>query len=247
MQLARKLDGFGNAAYEGTWLEDSKGRSVWSGRLNRGSLATLNKPRSIRRPSIIFVNSMSDFFHADAPDEWRIDALKVMYETPRHQYQVLTKRPELVRPFMDRVEMGWFPDNVWIGATVESRLVLNRIDMVRKVPAPIRFLSIEPLLSDLGDELDLKGIDWIITGGESGPGARPMRFEWLERVWLAARRDGVRHFFKQYGVGSNNPLWDGSAAALAKVDPIGKGGSKIFGEYVKEMPGEYGQLLTMGT
>jgi protein gp37 len=239
MALAKRLDMMGHKVYAGTWNETKTGKVIWSGKINASNF---DKPTKIKEPSIIFVNSMSDFFHEGASDELKIRALKVMADTERHQYQVLTKRPELIEPFLDRAKIDRFPDNVWIGATVESKLVKSRIDVIRRIPSKIKFLSIEPLISELGP-IDLSGIDWIITGGESGPNARSMEANWLWDVHVETRRQGVRHFFKQYGKPQNNPLYEEAIKAgkdpigyVNRLDPVGKGGSLIRGEYVKEMP-----------
>jgi protein gp37 len=156
----------------------------------------LNTPKSIRRPTMFFVNSMSDLFHKDVPDEYIDRVLRVMGETPRHTYQVLTKRANRMRAyFATRV----VPPNVWLGVSIEDRRrACSRLPVLQDTNAGVRFLSVEPLLEDLGD-LDLTGIQWVIVGGESGPKARPMRQEWVEKIFKHCRRQRVAFFFKQWG------------------------------------------------
>ena len=239
MSLAKKLDKWGQKAYSGTWRERG-GKVTWTGKINKNTRSAFEKPLRIRQSSVIFVNSMSDFFHEGASNELRLEALEVMHNCPGHQFQVLTKRPENILKFVK--ETGYkFPDNVWLGATVEDNRVKERVKHLRKVKAAIKFLSIEPLIGDI-PSIDLRGIDWVISGGESGPGARPMKYEWLCHVHEATRKYDVAHFFKQYGKPQNNPLWDKTpkgrtpAAFVKEKDPVGKGGSKLLGKYWKEMP-----------
>jgi len=156
----------------------------------------LEQPLKRKKPTVYFVNSMSDLFHEDIPDSFLDDVFNVIRQTPQHTYQILTKRAErLPRYFGDRV----CPRNVWLGVSVEDQKYgVSRIDQLRQVDACVRFLSVEPLLEDLGT-LDLTGIHWVIVGGESGPKARPMRPEWPENVRRQAERYGAAFFFKQWG------------------------------------------------
>ena len=155
----------------------------------------LSHPKSIRRPSMIFVNSMSDLFHPDVPTSFIRDVFATMYECSHHTFQVLTKRSERL------VALGptfrW-PRNVWIGVSVENDLVVERMDHLRRVPAKVRFLSLEPLLGPL-EHLNLEGIHWVIVGGESGPGARPMNAGWVRSIRRQCRQADVPFFFKQWG------------------------------------------------
>ncbi|MCL6505398.1 MAG: phage Gp37/Gp68 family protein [Bryobacteraceae bacterium] len=155
----------------------------------------VNLPRSLGQPRVIFVNSMSDLFHEDVPEEFIGRVFETMAACPQHTFQVLTKRSRRLRDMAER--LPW-PQNVWIGVSVENQRVLCRIDDLRQVPASVRFLSCEPLLGPL-DDLDLKGIAWVIVGGESGPGARPMKPEWVESILNQCRRARVAFFFKQWG------------------------------------------------
>lgn len=155
----------------------------------------LEHPLRWKRPQKIFVNSMSDLFHADVPLEFIEQVFDVMNRASWHQYQVLTKRSERVRELSGR--LPWQPQ-IWMGVSVENQRHAFRIDDLRKTGASIKFLSLEPLLGPLPD-LDLAGIDWVIVGGESGPGARPMRPEWVAEVHAQCARAGVKFFFKQWG------------------------------------------------
>jgi len=149
---------------------------------------------------MVFVNSMSDLFQIDVPESYITAVIEVMETANWHTYQVLTKRSERMREVVSRMYSGRAtPDHIWFGVSVEDqRHGLPRIDDLRQTPSAIRFLSIEPLLEDLG-EIDLSGIDWVIVGGESGPGARPMRKEWVETILAQCRAAGVLFFFKQWG------------------------------------------------
>ena len=155
----------------------------------------LEEPYRWRTPRLVFVNSMSDLFHPEVPLEFIQEVFGVMAETPRHTYQILTKRS--TRLAAVGPELDW-PSNVWMGVSVETGRYAFRIDHLRTVPAEVRIISAEPLLGPLPD-LDLSGIGWVIAGGESGPGARPM-----ERAWALDLRDqceaaDVPFFFKQWG------------------------------------------------
>jgi protein gp37 len=241
MRTAYRLQQFGVESYQGV-AKVAGGQPVWTGRVNRATEAAFRKPFKIKKPSLIFVNSMSDFFHPEALDEWRIDAMTIMVKTP-HQYQVLTKRPEEIAPFLKRVTQPRLaiPDNMWLGVTVERADTVHRIETLRQVPAAIRFLSVEPLIGPVGP-MDLTGIHWVILGGESGPGARPMKIEWLREAIEQCRAQRVPMFLKQYGIAQNNPLYAQAPAGVtgsqwvAEHDPIGKGGSLFDGVPIKEYP-----------
>lgn len=151
-------------------------------------------PYTWKQPRTVFVNSMSDLFHARVPLPFIKRVFAVMADTP-HTYQVLTKRARRVRQIAG--EIDW-PDNVWMGVSVENAAVMERIDDLRQVPAAVRFLSCEPLLGPLPG-LELTGIGWVIAGGESGPRHRPMNLEWALGVRDECRDAGVPFFFKQWG------------------------------------------------
>jgi protein gp37 len=155
----------------------------------------LNHPLQWRRPLRIFVNSMSDLFHDDVPVEFIQRAFAVMREARWHQYQVLTKRSARLRELDPLLE--WAPQ-IWMGVSVENAQHVFRIDDLRRCGAKVKFLSLEPLLGPL-DSLNLDGIDWVIVGGESGPGARYMRPEWVLDIRDQCNRGGVKFFFKQWG------------------------------------------------
>ncbi len=155
----------------------------------------LDLPLSWAKPRMVFVNSMGDLFHEEVPFEFIERVFSVMQATPRHTYQLLTKRADRLCEVAPR--LPW-PDNVWMGVTVEDNERLARVDKLREVPAAVRFLSVEPLLGPLPD-LDLDGIDWVIVGGESGPGARRMQEEWAVAVRDSCVAASVPFFFKQWG------------------------------------------------
>jgi protein gp37 len=158
--------------------------------------ARLMQPVERKRATVWFVNSMSDLFHEDIPDSFLDRVFDVIRRTPHHTYQILTKRAErLPEYFAERV----CPPNVWLGVSVEDRKYgVPRIEYLRRVDAQVRFLSVEPLLEDLGD-LDLRDIHWVIVGGESGKKARPMAPEWVENVRRQTEEAGAAFFFKQWG------------------------------------------------
>jgi protein gp37 len=154
----------------------------------------LEQPLNWSQPRMIFVNSMSDLFHEDVPEQFIESVLSVMAEAHWHTFQILTKRSERLAQLAPR--LAW-PDNVWMGVSVENQRWTCRIDHLREVPAMVRFLSCEPLLGRL--RLDLRGIQWVIVGGESGPGARPMKAEWVRGIRRQCEEASVAFFFKQWG------------------------------------------------
>lgn len=181
--MARRLQAMGAAGY-------ARGFRV---ALHPGRLV---QPAQRKTPTTYFVNSMSDLFHPSVPDAYLDQVMEVMRGTPRHTYQVLTKRGDRLPAYFASREC---PDNVWLGVSVENRRHgVPRIDQLRSVDAAVRFLSVEPLLEDVG-VLDLGGIHWVIVGGESGHGARPMREQWVESVRTQCETAGVAFFFKQWG------------------------------------------------
>jgi protein gp37 len=160
----------------------------------------LADPLRWRSPRMVFVNSMSDLFHRDVPEAYIREVVRVMLLADWHTYQVLTKRSDRMRELLDGpLRDAADAPQIWWGVSVENRRDgLTRIDDLRASPARTRFLSIEPMLEDLGP-LDLSGIHWVIAGGESGPGARPMREEWVIAIRDQCRATGVPFFFKQWG------------------------------------------------
>jgi len=155
----------------------------------------LDLPLQWKAPRRIFVNSMSDLFHEDVPTDYVKRVFDVMVRARWHQFQVLTKRADRLRK-LNR-ELPW-PANVWQGVSVESERYLDRVDLLRRTNAAVKFLSLEPLLEALPN-LDLRGIDWVIVGGESGPGARPIDKRWVISIRERCKRAGVPFFFKQWG------------------------------------------------
>lgn len=156
---------------------------------------TLDQPFKWKKPRIIFVNSMSDLFLEEIPFEFVEKIFRVMNECSWHTFQVLTKRPHIAEKYTKY--LNW-TQNIWLGVTVENDGTTFRIKHLRKIPAAIRFLSIEPLLSDI-PRLPLTGIDWVIVGGESGPKARPMKIEWVRKIRDRCIKYDVPFFFKQWG------------------------------------------------
>lgn len=175
----------------------------------------IDAPLSWKKPRMIFVNSMSDLFHKDVPFEFIKRIFYVMEMADHHIFQVLTKRSKRLVEVSS--QLPW-PKNVWIGTSVENQSMTTRVDDLRTVPAQIRFLSIEPLIGHI-TELNLKGIQWVVVGGESGPYARPMKKEWARTIRNMCNKYGVKFFFKQWG-GTNKK----------------KTGRELDGKYWNEMP-----------
>lgn len=155
---------------------------------------TLDAPLRWRSSRLVFVNSMSDLFHSDVPDQFIGDVLEVIRETPQHTYQVLTKRAQRLSRLADQFD---WPPNLWLGVSVESQRYAFRLNHLRRVPAAVRFVSAEPLLASL--TLDLEGIDWLIAGGESGPSARPPDEQWMRELRDSCKDTDTAFFFKQWG------------------------------------------------
>ena len=195
MEMARRLEAMGVTKYAGLTRKSGK-RHVWTGTVREDRRA-LGIPHRWRKPRKIFVNSMSDLFHPDVAEGFIADIWRVMRETPRHNYQILTKRPDRMLEVLERV----IPDvlaNVWLGTSVEDAAVADRINVLRQVPAAIRFISFEPLIGAVG-AVDLAGIDWAIVGGESGSRARPIQEAWIDEIHEQCGRSETAFFFKQWG------------------------------------------------
>ena len=191
LTLAKRLKAMGNPKYQ----NDGDPKSSGPGFGLTLHDYQLELPYRWRAPRLVFVNSMSDLFHNDVPLEFIQNVFSVMADTPRHTYQILTKRSKRLAALAD--ELNW-PSNVWMGVTVENDRYAFRVDHLRSVDATVRFISAEPLLGPLPN-LDLSGIDWLIAGGESGHGARR-----VEEPWICDLRDqcivaGTAFFFKQWG------------------------------------------------
>jgi protein gp37 len=160
----------------------------------------LYEPLRWKKSRKIFVNSMSDLFHPDVPDDYIVEVARVMMQGDWHQYQVLTKRSERLRDLLNsKLLFAATSSHIWWGVSVENvKHGVPRIAHIRATPAKVKFLSVEPLLEDLG-EVNLSEIDWLIAGGESGRGARPMEEMWVQKLLAQCREQKVRFFFKQWG------------------------------------------------
>ncbi|GAB3936272.1 DUF5131 family protein [Kribbella albertanoniae] len=191
LSLAKRLKAMGSAKYQ----TDGDPRTSGPGFGLAVHPDSLDVPRRWRQPRIVFVNSMSDLFHAKVPLSFVQQVVQTMRDTPQHTYQLLTKRARRLRLLSSRIE---WPENVWVGTSVESADELHRIDDLKMVQAGVRFLSLEPLLGPL-PELDLSGIGWVIVGGESGPNARPIDAGWVREIRDQSIAQGVPFFFKQWG------------------------------------------------
>ena len=191
LTLAKRLKAMGSAKYQ----NDGDPRTSGPGFGVAVHPATLSDPREWRSRRLVFVNSMSDLFHARVPVEFIKDVFDVMADTPQHTYQILTKRSLRLRRIAE--SLTW-PDNVWMGVSVEDATRLNRVDHLRDVPAHVRFLSCEPLLGPLAG-IDLSGVHWVIAGGESGPEHRPVDISWVRDLRDTCSDAAVPFFFKQWG------------------------------------------------
>jgi len=209
LTLARRLKAMGQAKYS----RDGDPRTSGPGFGITTHADALRDPYEWRSPRIVFVNSMSDLFHARVPLSFIRQVFSVIADTPQHTYQVLTKRSTRLRKIAGR--LNW-PPNLWMGVSVEDNSALFRVADLRVVPAAVRFLSCEPLIGPL-EGLDLNGIDWVIAGGESGPGHRPLDPSWVTGIRDRCTDAGVPFFFKQWGGRTpkaggrelDGQLWDG--------------------------------------
>lgn len=194
-RMAARLQAMGMEKYAGTTRKSGK-RHVWTGRVNIDTKA-MAAPLTWKKPLRIFVNSMSDLFQDAIEPNFVRRVWRVMEQAHWHQFQILTKRPDLMLDVLTRRDIPVLR-NVWLGTSVESAAFIERIDTLRKVPARIRFVSFEPLLGPIVAP-NLAGIHWAIVGGESGPSARPMEESWVEGLRDACARHDVAFFFKQWG------------------------------------------------
>jgi protein gp37 len=193
MRMAARLEAMPVEKYRGL-TRKSGGRPVWTGKIKLDEKA-LDTPRFWKRPKRIFVNSMSDLFHDDVADTFIKAVWRVMEETPRHTYQILTKRPERMAEVMRCLPVL---KNVWLGTSVENADYLDRIEQLRRVRATVRFVSFEPLIGSVAGA-NLQDIHWAIVGGESGPRARPMLEQWVDEIEALCRQHNAAFFFKQWG------------------------------------------------
>lgn len=195
MRMAARLQAMSHPSYIGT-VRKSGGRPVWTGRVNLIDKA-LEAPLRWRKPRKIFVNSMSDLFQDGVPTEYIEKVWRVMLEANHHIYQILTKRPDNLKRIADELKLAAAP-HIWLGTSVENDKFVDRIQVLRSVPASIRFVSFEPLLGAVG-KVVLKDIHWAIVGGESGPGARTMEHVWVDEIKHQCRKSETAFFFKQWG------------------------------------------------
>jgi len=214
LALAKRLKAMGNPRYQTDGRPETSGPGFGVAMHHDA----LGLPLSWRKPRVVFVNSMSDLFHPKVSEEFITEVFGVMALCPQHTFQVLTKRPRRMVAVMERLHPEPLP-NVWLGTSVESEDRMSRVDLLRRVPAAVRFLSLEPLLGPL-PSLDLTGIGWVITGGESGPRARPIDPEWVRDIRDRCVEAGVPFFHKQWG--GRTPK---------------AGGRDLDGEVWDEMPG----------
>lgn len=191
LALAKRLKAMGSAKYQ----RDGDPRTSGPGFGLATHPGALRQPYGWGAPRIVFVNSMSDLFHAKVPVSFVRDVFAVIADTPQHTYQVLTKRSRRLRRLADALD---WPSNLWMGVSVEDDRQLGRVDDLRSTPAAVKFLSCEPLLGSLAG-LRLDGIDWVIAGGESGPGHRPMDAAWVFEIRDACTHASIPFFFKQWG------------------------------------------------
>lgn len=212
--LARRLKGMGKPKYKNAFKLTLQPDS-------------LNEPKSWTKPHNIFVCSMGDLFHEQVPFEYIDKVMTTIEVTPQHRYQILTKRAERMNEYFSTHNI---PSNVWLGVTVESKKNIFRIDYLRDLQAPVRFLSCEPLLEDLG-MLKLNGINWIIVGGESGMQARPMQENWVLNMLMQAKKQNIAFFFKQWGT------WGVDGVKRNKH----ANGKLLQGLVIQEMPTEWSQ------
>ena len=176
----------------------------------------LNEPKKIKEPSMFFVCSMADLFHSQVPWEFIGKVFDVIESTPQHTYQILTKRADHMR---DVMSYRGVPRNAWFGVTVENSDAKSRMEHLKQINTCVRFLSCEPLLGDLGT-LDLKGIDWVICGGESGSQARPMSKEWVLNIQRQCKEQDVPFFFKQWGTWGEDGIKRDKKANGCTIDGV---------------------------
>lgn len=207
--MARRLQAMGNPTYKnGFAFKMVKER--------------LDEPKRNKKPTLYFVNSMSDLFHEKMDESFLDLCMETMRQTPQHQYQILTKRPKRMREYFLSRDI---PENVWLGVTVESYHVKHRIDYLRDLKATVKWLSCEPLINDLG-KLNLNGIDWVIVGGESGVNARAMKEEWALSIKNQCKTQNIAFFFKQWGT------WGSDGIRRSKKN----NGSLLQGKNYKDYP-----------
>lgn len=207
--MTRRLYAIGNSKYKNGFIPTEH-------------IDVLSEPYKWKKPSTVFVCSMSDLFNERISFEFIEKVFSVIKDTPQHTYQILTKRALRMEEYFKNRTV---PENAWVGVTVENRASICRIDSIRNLDASIKFLSCEPLLEDLGD-INLSGVNWIIVGGESGSSARPMKKAWVDGIRKQAESNGVPFFFKQWGT------WGPDGVKRSKA----RNGKLLDGEIVQQMP-----------
>ncbi|MEO1566207.1 MAG: phage Gp37/Gp68 family protein [Pseudomonadota bacterium] len=201
MSMAKRLEAMGIDKYSGLTRKSGK-RIIWNNKV-RLDENSLELPYRWRKPRNVFVNSMSDLFHEKVSDDFVEKIWRVMSETPQHNYQILTKRPDRMAHLLQSRIRITLP-NVWLGTSVENSALKHRIDQLRSVPASVRFISFEPLIGPVG-KVSLRDIHWAIVGGESGSAARPIKETWIDEIHHQCREYEVAFFFKQWGTwGADN-------------------------------------------
>ena len=195
MRMAARLQAMEHPSYLGVVRKSGK-RPVWTGKLHFND-AALEIPLRWRQPRRVFVNSMSDLFQDGVSAEFIKKIWSVMEQAHWHSFQILTKRPDNMHDVIKRSKLPILR-NVWLGTSVESSNYVDRIKVLRTIPAAVRFVSFEPLLGAVGQP-SLKGIHWAIVGGESGPGARPLDADWVTAIQENCQKHGTAFFFKQWG------------------------------------------------
>ncbi len=193
MRMASRLEKMGQSKYANL-TRKSGGRPKWNGNVTLDA-ENLAVPIRWKTGRMIFVNSMSDLFQANVPFEFVDKVVKVIQQTPQHTYQILTKRPEILAEYS--LSRKW-PVNAWLGVSVENDDYTHRADVLKTVDCAVKFLSLEPLLGPVSS-LDYHGIDWAIVGGESGPGSRPVEYQWIADIRDRCVKAGVAFHFKQWG------------------------------------------------
>ena len=193
----------------------------------------LNDPLKRKKPTVYFVNSMSDIFHEDMPEDYLNKIFEVIRQTPHHTYQILTKRADRMFRYLSNKEI---PENIWLGVTVENKKEgVPRIDKLRKLKASVLFLSIEPLLENLG-QINLENIDWVIVGGESGHKARPMEKEWVLNIKQQCEENDIAFFFKQWGTWGADKVKRNKKTNGKEID------GKIWQQYPETIARQYAMV-----
>jgi protein gp37 len=255
MNLADRLARMGQKKYVGTTRATRDGKNIWSGHVNEAGEAEINIPLNLKKPTLIFVCSMSDIGYLQIPEELFRRIWSIMSDADWHFYQVLTKRPEHLLNRLHSIGLAAIPPHISIGVSVGDPEDLPLIDVLRHFQTEIRFVSAEPLVSQLG-RINLDGISWVIGGGESGPQDRVRRCEaaWMREVRDECVRQNVAFFLKQWGTWESNPLTrlygkvrakEIEAFIAGQAEPLvaKKGGCSLDGRLWTEQPSEMARLL----